>query len=203
MFFSHFDEFYNKKNQFEAIFQFLFHRRIEPPRMVRKIIYDFNQCNRKICSGQKLIRSKKVNLLKNKQWFGGILLSPHGKQAISPKDREIVQKFGIGLIDSSWNQVDCTDYSMFAKHKNRLLPFLVAANPVNYGRPYRLNCVEAIAAALYICGFIEEAKEICDGFDYCTEFFKLNEELLEKYRNCENSAEIVDIQNKYLEENKK
>lgn len=171
--------------------------------MVRKIIYDLNQCNRKICSGQKLIRSKKVILLKNKQWFGGILLSPHGKQAISPADRKILEQNGIGLIDSSWNQVEVTDYSMFKKHKNRLLPFLVASNPVNYGRPYKLNCVEAIAAGLYICGFIEEAKEICDGFDYCLEFLKLNEELLESYRKCSNSSEILEVQNKYLSENKK
>lgn len=169
--------------------------------MIRKIIYDLNQCNRKICSGQKLVRAGKVISLQKNKSFMGILLSPCGKKAISKEDRNIIVKSGIGLIDSSWNKFDETDYSMFKKHRNRLLPFLVAANSINYGRPYKLNCVEALAAALYICEFDSEVESISQGFDYLKEFFKINDEVLKMYRNCENSTEIIEAQNKYLTKN--
>jgi hypothetical protein len=41
------------------------------------------------------------------------------------------------------------------------VPFLIACNPVNYGKPWRLNCVEALAAGFYITGHDDWAELLC------------------------------------------
>lgn len=41
------------------------------------------------------------------------------------------------------------------------MPFLIACNPVNYGKPWRLNCVEALAAGFYITGHDDWAELLC------------------------------------------
>lgn len=85
----------------------------------------------------------------------------------------------------------------------RLLPFLIAANPINYGKPCKLSCVEAIAAALVIAGLKEEAKFYLSKFSWGHSFLELNDELLELYANCKSSQQILEVQEKYLEDNQK
>ncbi|KAL6576038.1 hypothetical protein OROHE_000509 [Orobanche hederae] len=80
----------------------------------------------------------------------------------------------------------------------RFVPWLVAANPVNYGRPCQLSCVEALAAALIICGEDETGKLLLSKFKWGHAFLSLNRELLKAYSECQNGAGMIVVQNEWL-----
>lgn len=147
----------------------------------------------------KLQRLRMLKELKIGQSWNGIILSPIGSKAVSPSDRELVESNGVCVVDCSWAMIESVPFEKLKGPEPRLLPFLVAANPINYGKPLKLNCAEAIAATLYITGFVEEAKQVMDCFGWGHSFLSLNEELLEKYRECEDSTEVVKVQEEWIE----
>jgi len=100
-------------------------------------------------------------------------------------------------LDCSW--VHAKEVFDSAKHWiPRCLPYLVAANPVNYGKPTKLSSVEALAAALYIANFEEQATILLSKFKWGSQFIILNKELLEDYSQAKDSTEVVRVQNNYL-----
>ncbi|XP_045464174.1 18S rRNA aminocarboxypropyltransferase [Harmonia axyridis] len=166
-------------------------------------MWDFNQCDPKKCSGRKLERMKLIKSLKIKQKFHGVVLTPLGSKCVSPADKEIVSNKGVCVVDCSWAKIDETPIASLKTTCGRLLPFLIAANPINYGKPCQLSCVEALAATMYIVGFKSNARFYLNKFSWGHSFLELNEELLDKYSECANSEEVIAAQNQYLEDIKK
>ncbi|GIQ87257.1 ribosome biogenesis protein, partial [Kipferlia bialata] len=80
----------------------------------------------------------------------------------------------------------------------RLLPFLIAANPVNYGQPHKLSCAEALAGGLYIVGYPEEADIVMSKFGWGHTFVELNREYLDGYAACSGPEEVDALQQQYM-----
>ena len=80
----------------------------------------------------------------------------------------LARKHGLLALDCSWATAEHSFEVLKTKTTSRALPFLLAANPVNYGKPFQLSTLEALAAALYILGEIEQAKKIIEELGFST-----------------------------------
>ena len=126
----------------------------------------------------------------------GILLDPFADRALSPADRDLSDR--LVAVDCSWRHADEAQFRRPGIH--RALPFLVAANPVNYGRPFALTTLEALAGALWILGEQEQARAVATAVDWGETFLTLNEEPLGRYAAAEDSTAVVAVQDDYLED---
>jgi pre-rRNA-processing protein TSR3 len=124
-----------------------------------------------------------------------VVLNPFSEVAFSPADKDRIERYGLVGLDCSWEQAE----KVLLKHvrgTSRCLPVLIAGNPVNFGKATKLSTVEALAAALYIVGFEEQASQLLSIFKWGHTFLELNYERLESYKNARDSSEIVEIQHR-------
>ncbi|PCH41690.1 DUF367-domain-containing protein [Wolfiporia cocos MD-104 SS10] len=161
-------------------------------------MWDFDHCDPRRCSGKRLARLGLIQELRVGQRFRGIVVSPKGTQIVSPSDRELVLRNGVAVVECSWARLDDVPFGKIASPHERLLPYLVAANPVNYGKPWRLNCVEAIAATFFITGFKEYAQYLLSKFGWGASFWEINEPFFDQYSRCHASEEVEAMQNQII-----
>ncbi|KAI3384346.1 hypothetical protein SNEBB_001589 [Seison nebaliae] len=172
---------------------------------VHLALWDFGHCDPKKCSGRRLVRMGRCRLLKTASYFPGVALTSNGTIILSRTDRNLMAQCGLATIDCSWHRLDDVSERKVRSKADRLLPYLIAANPINYGRPEILSCAEAFAAALWIVGFEEKAIDVLTCFTWGYSFIKLNKVLLDEYKKCMDSKEIVEKQQsiiqKYIDAN--
>jgi len=163
--------------------------------MIPLYSYRDNSCDPRKCTVKKL---EKAGLLKIVTRITQIprntlLLDPTAEQALSPADRYVKS---ITVLDCSWEVLDTGAVSSW--RIRRALPFLMAANPVNFGKPCKLSSVEALSAALFIVGEKERAVELLSKVNWGIRFLEVNAEPLSLYAEAKDSTEVVKIQHLFL-----
>ena len=161
--------------------------------------WDLGHCDPKRCSGKKLMKLGLMRELHMGQRHSGVIITPNGKQTISPADRPLLEQYGAAVVECSWARTKEVQWNKVGGKCERLLPYLVAANSVNYGKPWRLNCVEALAAAFAICGHLDWAAQILAPFSYGSAFLEINSSLFRKYAACEDEAGMKRAEQEWME----
>jgi len=119
---------------------------------------------------------------------------------VSPADKDIVSSGGLAVVECSWARLDEVPFGKISSPHERILPYLVATNPVNYGKPWKLNCVEALAAAFYITGLEDYGRRLLEDFGWGESFWKVNLQLLERYKSCKDSEDVEKTQTEIIAE---
>lgn len=161
--------------------------------------WDLGHCDPKRCSGKKLMKLNLMRELHVGQRHSGVVITPNGKTVVSPADRELVDTFGAAVVECSWARVKEINWAKVGGRCERLLPYLVAANSVNYGKPWRLNCAEALAAAFAITGHLDWAEQILEPFPYGKAFLEINSSLLKRYAACEDAVAVKKCEAEWME----
>ena len=141
---------------------------------------------------------KRINTLPKR----GIILEPMCGKVFGPEDHALIINGGslVGLV-CSWAHIEESVAQVMRRTRlqPRMLPLLLAANPVNWGKPGRLTTAEALATVLYLIGRVKQARDVLGAFRWGERFFELNKEPLDAYAQAQTSAELVELQFEFFD----
>jgi len=167
---------------------------------IKLYIYHMNDDDPKKCSAKKLQRMQLATLKTKLSQIpnGLLLLNPFSEKSLSPADTALARKRGILALDCSWKHAEEQFQILSTKYQSRALPYVIAVNPVNFGKPLQLSTMEAFAASLYILGANEQAERITQIYKWGPHFLTMNKNPLEEYQQAKNSEEVIQIMKQYI-----
>ena len=147
------------------------------------------------CTARKMHSSGLVELHES------ISGAPKRGYILDPEDRNLISiGAAIVVLDCSWKKIDESLEEIAGRTMldGRILPALLAANPVSWGKVGRLSSVEAIAASLVILGHHDQAFRVLEPFQFGQNFLDLNREPLEAYAGAESREEVAAMQSEFF-----
>lgn len=177
--------------------------------MTSVLIYYTNQCDKKKCTSIrikesqqklpfKLIWSEKYSRIRK----NSIVLTPNSSIYLTQADKELVEKVGITILDCSWKAGD-KYLKNWTFPNGRILPPLIAGNPVNYGKWQTLTSLEALASSFYIVGLEDECSALLTLYNWGSTFLDLNQELLDQYKTVSTKEDIMQVYNQFIAQHTK
>lgn len=183
--------------------------------MPRLVILTRGEDDPKLCTAERLIRRGKALRISRVDEIEdcSVVLNPYAHSYLKQSDRVWIEKCGLVAIDVSWKE-GIGFLKSVGRGIHRVLPILIAVNPVNYGKPFKLSTVEALAAALIITGFHSEAIDILEEFKWGRQFIEVNGDRLSRYSatltdedvdrvqkeifNIDTSKKIIEVLHRYI-----
>ncbi|MHA1368973.1 MAG: DUF367 family protein [Promethearchaeota archaeon] len=155
-------------------------------------VLHLGQCDPKKCTALKLKRLGIARIHKTLKTvpIKSIKLNPYAKTILSFNDRLLIMKYGLLVIDCSWNQAGFVFEKFNLKNDRKLSTIFLAGNPINYAIPGKLSSIEAIAAALIITAFFKEAKYLLSKFSWGHTFYELNLKKIEEFQESFKDREL-------------
>jgi pre-rRNA-processing protein TSR3 len=164
----------------------------------RIFTYEMRQDDPAKCTSAKMRKFRIARGIRKEQIpQNAIVLNPAAESIVLNEDRENAGRFGLVVIDCSWNLAEKV-FKVHFKGIQRKLPALLAGNPTNYAKLGRLSSLEAVGAALYIMNYKKASEEILSLYKWGPTFLTLNHDPLEEYAKANNNDEVIEIEKAYF-----